>query len=86
MSSCRFPGAGQPVEKRRKGKVRAPLRLRIQLRDHHWRRGASPSTTPTSEGEKLEALFTRTREIRRGIVAAGQGSAEPNFGRDKKGG
>jgi cyclohexadieny/prephenate dehydrogenase len=36
------------------------------------------------EGEKLEALFTRTREIRRGIVAAGQESAEPNFGRDKK--
>jgi cyclohexadieny/prephenate dehydrogenase len=37
------------------------------------------------EGEKLEALFTRTREIRRGIVAAGQENAEPNFGRDKKG-
>ena len=32
------------------------------------------------EGDKLEALFTRTREIRRGIVAAGQESAEPNFG------
>ncbi len=38
------------------------------------------------EGEKLEALFTRTRAIRRGIVAAGQESAETNFGRDKKGG
>jgi len=37
------------------------------------------------EGEKLEALFTRTRAIRRGIVAAGQESAETNFGRDKKG-
>jgi cyclohexadieny/prephenate dehydrogenase len=36
------------------------------------------------EGDKLEALFARTREIRRGIVAAGQESAEPNFGRDKK--
>lgn len=36
------------------------------------------------EGDKLEALFSRTREIRRGIVAAGQESAEPNFGRDKK--
>ena len=36
------------------------------------------------EGEKLEALFTRTREIRLGIVAAGQESAEPNFGRDKR--
>ena len=34
------------------------------------------------EGEKLQALFTRTREIRLGIVAAGQESAEPNFGRD----
>jgi len=37
------------------------------------------------EGEKLEALFTRTREIRLGIVAAGQESAEPNFGRDRRG-
>jgi cyclohexadieny/prephenate dehydrogenase len=36
------------------------------------------------EGDKLEALFTRTRAIRLGIVAAGQESAEPNFGRDKK--
>ncbi|HEX4180389.1 MAG TPA: prephenate/arogenate dehydrogenase family protein [Caulobacteraceae bacterium] len=36
------------------------------------------------EGDKLEALFARTREIRRGIVAAGQESAEPNFGRDRK--
>ena len=34
------------------------------------------------EGDKLQALFTRTREIRLGIVAAGQESAEPNFGRD----
>ncbi|QUD86913.1 prephenate/arogenate dehydrogenase family protein [Phenylobacterium montanum] len=37
------------------------------------------------EGDKLEALFTRTRAIRRGIVAAGQESAEPNFGRNRKG-
>jgi cyclohexadieny/prephenate dehydrogenase len=37
------------------------------------------------EGDKLEALFTRTREIRLGIVAAGQESAEPNFGRDRRG-
>ncbi|HEX4196000.1 MAG TPA: prephenate/arogenate dehydrogenase family protein [Caulobacteraceae bacterium] len=36
------------------------------------------------EGDKLEALFTRTRAIRRGIIAAGQESAEPNFGRDKQ--
>jgi cyclohexadieny/prephenate dehydrogenase len=36
------------------------------------------------EGDKLEALFTRTREIRLGIVAAGQESAEPNFGRDRR--
>ncbi|HXQ47104.1 MAG TPA: prephenate/arogenate dehydrogenase family protein, partial [Caulobacteraceae bacterium] len=35
------------------------------------------------EGDKLEALFTRTREIRRGIIAAGQESPEPNFGRDR---
>jgi cyclohexadieny/prephenate dehydrogenase len=37
------------------------------------------------EGEKLEALFTRTRGIRLGIVQAGQESAEPNFGRDRRG-
>ena len=36
------------------------------------------------EGDKLEALFTRTREIRLGIVAAGQESAVVNFGRDKR--
>lgn len=36
------------------------------------------------EGDKLHALFTRTRQIRLGIVAAGQESAEPNFGRDRR--
>ena len=36
------------------------------------------------EGDKLFELFTRTREIRRGIIAAGQESADPNFGRDKR--
>jgi len=36
-----------------------------------------------AEGDKLFELFTRTREIRRGIVAMGQESAEPNFGRDR---
>jgi cyclohexadieny/prephenate dehydrogenase len=36
------------------------------------------------EGDKLEALFARTRAIRLGIVAAGQESAEPNFGRNRK--
>ena len=35
------------------------------------------------EGDKLFDLFTRTREIRRGIIAAGQESTEPNFGRDR---
>ena len=35
------------------------------------------------EGDKLEALFTRTREIRRGVIEAGQENPEPNFGRDK---
>ena len=35
------------------------------------------------EGDKLEELFTRTRSIRRGIITAGQESAEPNFGRDR---
>jgi cyclohexadieny/prephenate dehydrogenase len=36
------------------------------------------------EADKLEELFTRTREIRRGVIAAGQESAEPNFGRDHR--
>lgn len=35
------------------------------------------------EADKLHELFTRTREIRRGVIAAGQESAEPNFGRDR---
>jgi cyclohexadieny/prephenate dehydrogenase len=35
------------------------------------------------EADKLEELFTRTREIRRGVIAAGQEVAEPNFGRDR---
>ena len=34
------------------------------------------------EGDKLFELFSRTRQIRRGIIAAGQESAAPNFGRD----
>jgi cyclohexadieny/prephenate dehydrogenase len=38
------------------------------------------------EGEKLQSLFTRTRAIRMAIVAAGQESAEPNFGRDRRSG
>ena len=36
------------------------------------------------EGDKLQDLFTRTREIRRGVIAAGQESAVPNFGRDQR--
>src|SRR5690606_4048112 len=35
------------------------------------------------EGDKLFELFSRTREIRRGVIAAGQESPEPNFGRDR---
>ena len=35
------------------------------------------------EGDKLHELFTRTREIRRGIIDLGQESPEPNFGRDR---
>jgi cyclohexadieny/prephenate dehydrogenase len=33
------------------------------------------------DGETLMALFTRAREIRRGIIAAGQDTAAPDFGR-----
>jgi cyclohexadieny/prephenate dehydrogenase len=36
------------------------------------------------DGDFLFDLFTRTRAIRRGIVDAGQDSAAPNFGRNKK--
>ena len=38
------------------------------------------------EGEKLEELFTRTREIRRGVIDAGQETREPNFGRETSSG
>jgi cyclohexadieny/prephenate dehydrogenase len=33
------------------------------------------------DGDKLQDLFTRTRSIRRGIIDAGQETAEPDFGR-----
>ncbi|WMT89201.1 prephenate/arogenate dehydrogenase family protein [Pelagibacterium sp. H642] len=33
------------------------------------------------DGEALEALFTRTRDIRRSIIEAGQETAAPDFGR-----
>jgi cyclohexadieny/prephenate dehydrogenase len=33
------------------------------------------------DGDSLEALFTRTRAIRRGIIDAGQETTEPDFGR-----
>ncbi len=36
------------------------------------------------EGDKLEELFTRTREIRRGVIDAGQETAEPDFGRQRR--
>jgi cyclohexadieny/prephenate dehydrogenase len=36
----------------------------------------------TGDGEHLHDYFTRTREIRRGIIEAGQDTAAPNFGRE----
>jgi len=36
------------------------------------------------DGEALFELFTRTREIRRGIVESGQDTAERDFGRPNK--
>ncbi|WP_034491249.1 prephenate/arogenate dehydrogenase family protein [Afifella pfennigii] len=36
------------------------------------------------DGETLFNLFTRTRSIRRGIIEAGQETADPDFGRHKK--
>ena len=35
------------------------------------------------DGDGLFALFTRTRAIRRGIIAQGQETAEADFGRRK---
>lgn len=35
----------------------------------------------TGDGPALEAMFTRTREIRRSIISAGQETAAPDFGR-----
>jgi cyclohexadieny/prephenate dehydrogenase len=35
----------------------------------------------TGDGPGLEAMFTRTREIRRSIISAGQETAAPDFGR-----
>ncbi len=35
----------------------------------------------SGDGDALQALFTRTRAIRRGIIDAGQETAEPDFGR-----
>ena len=37
------------------------------------------------DGDALHDLFTRTRAIRRGIVAMGQETAEPDFGRGRPG-
>ncbi len=34
------------------------------------------------DGETLFNLFTRAREVRRGIIVAGQDTSAPNFGRD----
>jgi cyclohexadieny/prephenate dehydrogenase len=34
------------------------------------------------DGDALFKLFTRTRDIRRGVIDAGQDSAEVNFGRN----
>lgn len=36
------------------------------------------------DGDHLHAYFTRTRAIRRGIIAAGQDTDAPDFGRGKK--
>ena len=36
------------------------------------------------EADKLEELFTRTREIRRGVIALGQEDPTPNFGRNRQ--
>ena len=37
----------------------------------------------TGDGEHLFDYFTRTREIRRGIIEAGQDTDAPNFGRER---
>ncbi len=37
------------------------------------------------DGDKLEALFAESRSLRRGIIEAGQDTAEPDFGRTHAG-
>ena len=39
----------------------------------------------TGDGDLLFDYFTRTREIRRGIIEAGQDTDAPDFGRSKSG-
>ncbi len=46
--------------------------------------GAARPGDPLGRRRRLHALFTRTRTIRRGIVAMGQETAEPDFGRRGK--
>jgi cyclohexadieny/prephenate dehydrogenase len=36
------------------------------------------------EGDKLHDLFSRTRDIRRGIISQGQETPEPDFGRRRE--
>jgi cyclohexadieny/prephenate dehydrogenase len=36
------------------------------------------------DGETLEALFRRTRDVRAAVIAMGQETSEPNFGRDRQ--
>lgn len=42
------------------------------------------SAIRAGDGEHLHRYFTRTREIRRGIIEAGQDTGAPDFGRIKK--
>ncbi len=42
------------------------------------------SAIRAGDGDHLHAYFTRTREIRRGIIEAGQDTGVPDFGRIKK--
>ena len=69
-----LPGGGFPAALgffSRQGDDFAPAQIHLQ-RAIRW-----------GEAEKLHELFTRTREIRRGVIALGQESPEPNFGRDR---
>ena len=55
--------------------------VRSVPRGRVYRQASIPRAIRWEDGPALQELFTRTREIRRGVIEAGQETAEPDFGR-----